>query len=356
MSRFGSYPAAIRRTKLKDSWQVSLSPRFKHKIRLSDIAILYRGNHQSRPLEKILRLNNLPYSISGGQSFFDRAEVKDTLAYLRLLINPDDNTAFLRIINTPCRHIGASTLEKLGLYASQRNVSLFKACHELGLSSVIGNRAMQHIQHFADIMDELEYQSRVETPDKTIRLLLQKIQYTEWLKKLSKDQLAADRRYKNIEELLNWVQRMAENDGLDLYEVIARITLLDRLDKHSGKNHTDMLNLMTLHAAKGLEFPHVYLIGLEEGLLPHQSSIDEGNIEEERRLAYVGITRAQRQLTLSYALKRRHSGKNFDCEPSRFLEELPNEHLQFNDNIPDEVKKETGQANIANLRAILNQR
>ncbi|MCW8963998.1 MAG: ATP-binding domain-containing protein, partial [Gammaproteobacteria bacterium] len=332
-----------------------IAARFKHKIRLGDIAILYRGNHQSRPLEKVLRLNNLSYNISGGQSFFDRAEVKDILAYLRLTINPDDDTAFLRIINTPRRQIGASTLEKLGLYANERDTSLFRACHEFGLSAVLDNRAMQNIQRFVDMVDELELQSRTETPGKVVRLLLQQTHYADWLRELSKDQAAADRRYENVEELLNWIERMAETDGLDLYEAVTRITLLDMLDKNSEDGHADMLNLMTLHAAKGLEFPHVYLVGFEEGLLPHQSSIDEENIEEERRLAYVGITRAQRQLTLSYTSKRRRFGEDLSCEPSRFLEELPREHLQFNDEVPAEVKKETGQANLANLRAILNQ-
>jgi len=332
-----------------------IAARFRHKIRLGDIAILYRGNHQSRPLEKVLRLNNLSYNISGGQSFFDRAEVKDILAYLRLLINPDDDTAFLRIINTPRRQIGASTLEKLGLYANERETSLFKACHEFGLTTILDNRAMQNIQRFVDMLDELEIQSRTETPAKVVRQLLQQIHYADWLRELSKDQTAADRRYENVEELVNWIERMAENDGLDLYEAVTRITLLDMLDKNADEGNADMLNLMTLHAAKGLEFPHVYLVGFEEGLLPHQSSIDEENIEEERRLAYVGITRAQRQLTLSYTSKRRRFGEDLSCEPSRFLEELPRDHLQFNDEVPAEVKKETGQANLANLRALLNQ-
>jgi ATP-dependent DNA helicase Rep len=127
------------------------------------------------------------------------------------------------------------------------------------------------------------------------------------------------------------------------------------LDKTDDQNLDDRINLMTLHAAKGLEFPHVYLVGFEEGLLPHQSSIEEENIEEERRLAYVGITRAQRQLTISYTTQRKRYGKEQLCEPSRFLNELPREHLQFNDDIPAEIQKETGQASLANLRAILNQ-
>jgi len=332
-----------------------VTQRFKLKARLGEFAILYRGNHQSRPLEKALRLNNLSYNISGGQSFFDRAKVKDILAYLRLLTNPDDDTAFLRIINTPRRHIGASTLEKLGLYANERNTSLFNACHEMGLRSVLNNRAMQNIDRFTSLLDELEIQSRTEPPGVIVRELLKQVHYADWLRELSKDQAAADRRYENVEELASWIERMTEDDDLDLSEAVARIALLDMLDKNTEDGHADMINLMTLHAAKGLEFPHVYLVGFEEGLLPHQSSIDEENIEEERRLAYVGITRAQRHLTISHTSKRRRYGKDLSSEPSRFLEELPREHLMFNDEVPAEVKKETGQANLANLRAILNQ-
>lgn len=332
-----------------------IAQRFKHKTRPGDIAILYRGNHQSRPLEKVLRLNKLSYRISGGQSFFDRAEVKDILAYLRLLTNPDDDTAFLRIINTPRRQIGASTLEKLGLYANERDSNLFNACHEIGLSAVLDNRAMQHLSRFADLIDELEIMSHTEPPGAVVRHLLNQIHYSDWLRELSKDQAAADRRYANVEELVTWIERMAKDDDMDLSAAVARITLLDMLDKNDSDDQEDMINLMTLHAAKGLEFPHVYLIGFEEGLLPHQSSIDEDNFEEERRLAYVGITRAQRHLTLSYTSRRKRFGEELSCEPSRFLEELPREHLLFTDEVPIEVQKETGQANLANLRAILNQ-
>ncbi len=332
-----------------------ITKRFKHKLRLGDIAILYRGNHQSRPLEKMLRLNNLSYNISGGQSFFDRAEVKDVLGYLRLLINPDDDTAFLRVINTPRRQIGAATLERLGLYANERGIGLYRACAEFGLTSVLDHRAVQRIGRFTDMMNELEILSHTESPGSIVRHLLRQIHYADWLRELSKDQAAADRRYENVEELVSWIERMAENEQLDLHEAVSRITLLDMLDKNNDDGHADMINLMTLHAAKGLEFQHVYLVGFEEGLLPHQSSIDGENIEEERRLAYVGITRARRHLTISYTSRRKRYGEDLICEPSRFLNELPLEHLLYDDDVPQEVKKETGQANLENLRAILNQ-
>ena len=332
-----------------------ITRRFKQRISLKDIAILYRGNHQSRPLEKILRMHNLSYRITGGQSFFERAEVKDILAYLRLLTNPDDDAALLRIINTPRRHIGASTLEKLALYASNRHINLFKACGEAGLTSVLDNRALQRIHRFTEMMHELALQMQSHNPGAVVKQLIDNINYADWLRELSKDQAAADRRQENVSELVSWIERMAENEELDLHEIIARISLLDMLDKSDDAEQGDMINLMTLHAAKGLEFSHVYLVGFEEGLLPHQNCIDEDNIEEERRLAYVGITRARQHLTISFTTSRRRYGKETGCQPSRFLDELPREHLQFNDEIPDEVKKETGQANLANLKALLNQ-
>ncbi len=332
-----------------------IAQRFKHNIKFGDIAILYRGNHQSRPLEKVLRLNRLAYKISGGQSFFDRAEVKDILAYLRLVTNPNDDTALLRIINVPRRQIGATTLEKLGLYANERGVSLFVASQEMNLHSVLDKRAIRRLEYFANLILELKAYAQNETPDAVVRFLVGVIHYADWLRELSKDQAAADRRYENVEELISWVKHMYEDDGLDLNDAVTRIALLDMLDKNEDKSADDMLNLMTLHTAKGLEFRHVYLIGFEEGLLPHQNSIDEGDIEEERRLAYVGVTRAQTYLTLSYTSKRQRYGKDLRCQPSRFLEELPKEHIQFADQEPPEVKKETGRANIANLRTILNQ-
>jgi ATP-dependent DNA helicase Rep len=331
-----------------------IAQRFKKRTALGDFAILYRGNHQSRPLEKVLRSNKLPYTISGGLSFFDRSEVKDVLAYLRLITNPDDDAAFLRIINTPRRQIGAATLEKLGQYANDRGVSLFIACHEFGLQTILDARARQRISSFIDLIDELALESRQGSPAQIVRQLLRSVHYSDWLKDISKDDKTAERRYENVEDLVAWIERMAEKDDMDLTEAVAQITLLDMLDKNSGEADSDTIHLMTLHAAKGLEFPHVYLIGFEEEILPHRSSIEEENIEEERRLAYVGITRARESLTLSYTAKRRRYGDDLACEPSRFLEELPREHLSFDtDPRPDEEKKETGQAHLAHLKAML---
>ncbi len=332
-----------------------ITQRFKRRIKLGDIAILYRGNHQSRPLEKVLRLNRLAYRISGGQSFFERTEVKDILAYLRLVTNPDDDAAFLRIINVPRRQIGVTTLEKLGLYAKERGVSLFVASQEINLHSVLDKRAIVRLEYFASLIQEIKICAQSESPDSAVRFLTGEIHYADWLREISRDQAAADRRCENIEELISWFRRMYEDSNLDLNDAIARMALLDMLDKDGGQDADDMINLMTLHAAKGLEFRHVYLIGFEEGLLPHQSSIDEENIEEERRLAYVGMTRAQRHLTLSHTRRRRRYGEDLSCQPSRFLAELPEEHIQLAGEEPPEVKKETGRANIANLKAILNQ-
>lgn len=330
-----------------------ITKRFKQKLRLGDIAILYRGNHQSRPIEKALRLNNLPYNISGGQSFFDRMEVKDIMAYLKLMVNHDDDPSFLRIINTPRRQIGAATLEKIANYASSRETGLYSACNKIGLSAVLDHSACQRVQRFTDTMNELELLARTESPGRVTRQLLRKIDYPDWLIDTSKDRPSAERKQENVEELVSWIERLSEQEEIDLAEAVSRIALIDMLDNNDDEGSADMINLMTLHAAKGLEFPHVYLVGFEEGVLPHQTSIDEDNIEEERRLAYVGITRAQKHLTISHALKRRRYGKELACEPSRFLQELPREHLLFDDEIPQEVPRETGRANLEQLRAML---
>ena len=326
-----------------------LTQRFAGSAKLGDVAILYRGNHQSRPLEQTLRAHRLPYRISGGRSFFDRAEVKDALAYLRLVANPADDPAFLRVINTPRRHIGAATLEKLGGYAGARGASLLTASREFGLRAVLEAPARARLQTFADLIAEAEQRARREAPHTLAQALLDEVDYTAWLREHAPNATAAERRSENVTELVAWIKSMHARDGADLADIVAKLALLDRLDKNDADSG-EMINLMTLHAAKGLEFSHVYLVGFEEGLLPHH---DTDDIEEERRLAYVGITRARRFLTLSYAARRGKHGKTQVREPSRFLAELPPEALRYADAPSPSARRETGRANIANLRALL---
>jgi ATP-dependent DNA helicase Rep len=332
--------------------------KFKHGGHYSDYAILYRGNHQSRLFETCLRENNVPYFISGSTSFFAYAEVKDVLSYLRLLVNPQDDAAYLRVINTPRREIGHTTLEKLGAYANERHISLFAASSELGLAQHLPDKARHRLETFQQWL--VKTAQRVEQGDTfaVVEQVIQEIGYEQHLKEDSKSRETADRRLRNVNDLVAWLKRIAdkESEQKSLSEVVSKIMLLDILDRNSEEEAQDQVSLMTLHAAKGLEFPHVFLIGVEENILPHQNSIDTDNIEEERRLAYVGITRAQRSCTFSYCTHRKRYGEISECEPSRFLSELPEDDLEWVNKrqLSPEVIKERGRANLANLKTMLS--
>ena len=331
--------------------------------RYKDYAILYRGNHQSRLIEQSLRERNVPYFISGGTSFFSYTEVKDVLSYLRLLANPDDDAAFLRIVNTPRREIGATTLEKLGAYARERQVSLFAACGEMGLSTRLDESARKRLQNFQNWILQKSEQVNV-APNKIERIseLLEQIGYSHYLREDSNSRETAERRVKNVQDLLGWLERLIERNTADgeefsLTDLVAKVTLLDVLERNREDDVNDEVSLMTLHAAKGLEFPHVFLIGMEEKILPHQNSIDSDSIEEERRLAYVGITRAQRTCTLSYCKQRKQRGIYEDCESSRFLDELPEEDLHWAERKPltEEIKQQNKRAFFAQMNNMLSE-
>ncbi len=335
--------------------------RFRERTEFRDYAILYRGNHQSRIFEKALREQRIPYQLSGGNSFFANAEVKDVMAYLRVLVNPDDDAAFLRVVNTPKREIGPSSVEKLAGYASGRGISLFAASFELGLGQHLSDRPLERLRRFAHWLVEIGDRARRGDPIAAVRDLVKEIDYASHLDDISNDARQAERRLENVEELITWLARMAQNDEApesDLAALVNKISLMDILDRQNEQQDQDAIRLMTLHAAKGLEFPHVYLVGMEEELLPHRTSIEEGTIEEERRLAYVGVTRAQRTLTLSLAQRRRRGGERVVCRPSRFLEELPREDLRWEGvghELPKEERQERGRAHLANLKGMLGQ-
>lgn len=310
-----------------------IAHRFVHQTQYKDYAILYRGNHQSRLLEKVLMQNRIPYRISDGNSFFSRVEIKDMMAYLRLLTNTDDDNAFLRIINVPKRELGATTLQRLGEWAKQRSVSLFHASHDLGLTQHLSAKRLAILHDFTDWIKQL-----IELAERdalgAVKQLFQGIDYQSWLYETSTSVKMAEMRVKNVEQLFNWLTTMIEgdefNEPMTLSQAVSRLTLRDILERNNDQQEeTDQVQLMTLHSAKGLEFPYVYIIGMEEGILPHQTSIDEDNIEEERRLTYVGITRAKKVLTLLYAKKRQKFGETNSVEPSRFLYELPQDDLHW---------------------------
>ncbi|MEQ1544679.1 DNA helicase Rep [Methyloglobulus sp.] len=339
--------------------------KFKTGGRYQDYAILYRGNHQSRLFERGLRENNIPYFISGSTSFFAYSEIKDILAYLRLLVNPDDDAAFLRIINTPRRELGPTTLEKLGAYANQRQTSLFAASTELGLSQTVSSKSIARLEKFHDWI--ITTAERVEWDDTfvVIEKMINEIGYGQWLRENSKTSESAERKMKNVAELINWLKRIADKDEQaqkPLAEIIANIMLMDILERNQEEQVSDQVSLMTLHSAKGLEFQHVFLVGMEENILPHQNTIESDDVngtngvEEERRLAYVGITRAQRTLTFSYCTHRKKYGDIMECQPSRFLGELPEDDLEWinKKQLSSEVIKERGKANLQNLKTMLS--
>ncbi|ENM5735537.1 DNA helicase Rep [Vibrio mimicus] len=337
-----------------------IAHKFLNRTEYRDYAILYRGNHQSRLIEKSLTQNRVPYKLSGGTSFFARAEIKDIMAYLRVLVNPDDDNAFLRIVNTPKREIGPATLEKLGSYANMRGKSLFAASFELGLEQHLSGRGLDNLRHFTEwlvaIADNAERGNTVEA----VRSLVRDIRYEDWLYETSASPKAAEMRMKNVSDLYSWIVADLEGDNPDqqektLKEVVQRLTLRDMMERGEENDDSDAVQLMTLHASKGLEFPYVYLIGAEEGILPHQTSIDEENVEEERRLMYVGITRAQRELTFMVCKERRQFGELIKPSQSRFLDELPQDDIEWEVKkkpVSQEERMVKGQAHIANLRAM----
>lgn len=325
----------------------------------SHFAILYRSNHQSRLYEKILRENSVPYQITGGTAFFERTEIKDLTAYLRIIANPDDDRALLRIINTPRREIGASTLKLLGEYAAWRHNNLGAVLHEAGLQQKLSRKAWISLQRFTDWLDEKRIQAEQTDAMGLTRSLIEELHYADWLQNTSNSKKQAKSRMANVEELISWIgnlQKQQEQPTLD--KLVSQLTLMSILENNEENDQQQSVQLMTLHAAKGLEFPYVYLVGFEEDSIPHfQCQHDEG-IEEERRLAYVGITRAEKTLTISYAQTRQKYGEVIQCEPSRFIAEMPAEDLEGAEhsetNLSAEEKKKRGMDQLASLKALLS--
>lgn len=308
--------------------------RIRHQNTWEQYAVLYRSNFQARLLEAELRALQVPYKLSGGTSFFSRTEIKDVMSYLRIILNPDDDTAFLRVINTPKRGIGSATLEKLGLLAQEYGISLLVACGHSGLRAALGTKAANTLQDFAQFIEHYtrELYDNLD-PMPLVRQMVVETGYIDYIKADSKTPQQEKNRLDNIEALYSsissLIERAEDDDERSIEAVIRKMMLLDMLEQQQEEENTNKVNLMTLHAAKGLEFDYVYIIGVEEDILPHRNSIAGESIEEERRLMYVGITRARLELTLLMAKKRR-AGKDFrQSTPSRFLDELPDEHIDY---------------------------
>ena len=328
------------------------------RLKYKDIAILYRSNHQARVLELKLQGAGIPYQISGGTSFYAKTEIKDIMAYLRLLINPDDDNAFLRIINTPRRQIGTQTLQQLVSYATERSCGLFQACDEIGLEQYLSGSGRERLQRFHQWFSHIQQACYQADPIPLIHEMIEDIDYFGWLVQNASSVKVAEGRMKNVNLLIDSIKKMLEDQEDDdaLEAAIGKLVLRDMLDEQQEESANDRAQLMTLHAAKGLEFPFVYLMGAEEGMLPHQNSIDSDNIEEERRLFYVGITRAKRNLCITMAANRKLYGNNIRTTPSRFIEEIPAEHLirqGFESQTPEEAEQKGSDAR-ASLKAMFS--
>jgi len=324
-------------------------------VELKDFAILYRANHQARVFEQALRKANLPYKVSGGQSFFDRAEIRDLCAWLRLLVNNDDDPAFLRAVTTPKRGIGHQTLASLGEFAGKWKTSLYEALFAESLASTLSTRAIGSLHEFGRYVNDLEYRARqtVGAEDAKVLLLgwLKDIDYEKHLYDGEESEKLAASRWSNVMDFIDWIAKRCggeiENDGIATFEsekksvldVAQTISVIISLAERGDDQN--VVTLSTLHAAKGLEWPHVVLVGINEGLLPFRSEDEDmtaERLEEERRLMYVGITRARTTLAVS-TLRRRKRGREYiQGKPSRFIGEMKLDEIVAKEDPRDKLK------------------
>ena len=326
--------------------------------RWRDYAILYRGNHQARLFEQQLRAHKVPYVLSGGQSFFDKSEIKDVTSYLRLLANQDDDPAFIRAATTPKRGIGGTTLEALGQAAGRRHIGLFAAIFAPGIETEIKPAPLAALREFGNFINRIEWRAQKEPAGQVLDDLLKAIGYEAWLFE-TQEARDAEARWGNVRDFTGWLSAKAEEEKKNLLELAQTVALITMLDKQD--ENLDAVQLATLHAAKGLEFRHVHLVGVEEGSLPHRESIDAGNIEEERRLMYVGITRAQMSLNISWCAKRKQGKEIVERAASRFIAEMDSgdgdvKHEGGGGAVPSAPTSDAraaGNAKLANFKALL---
>ena len=320
----------------------------------ADFAILYRSNHQARLFEDALRSARIPYQISGGQSFYDKAEIKDVLSYLRLLANPDDDPAFLRAATTPKRGIGDTTLGKLNDYAKQHECSLFQAAQSMEALAALNAKNREAVQQFVYLMQDYQARAAADDAGEVVQNLLQEIEYEAYLMSEGEGGKAAEMRWQNVQDLAAWLAKKGEEGEKTLIELTQTIALMTLLEGRDD-GEIDAVKMSTLHASKGLEYPFVYLVGCEEGLFPHTDSVEAGALEEERRLMYVGITRAKQQLTLTHCIKRKRQGTFVFPEPSRFINEMPQSDLDILGRKGGKpiVSKEEGRERLGNMLAAL---
>ncbi len=321
-------------------------------VEWSEFCILFRGNHQSRPLERALQLLRIPYHLSGGTAFLERQEVKDALSWLRLVANPDDDAAFLRAVQSPKREVGTTSLAKLAEMAQHANLPMSRAAESMGALKALTPRAANGLSAFVDIVRDLRSQSALLPAADLVRRLSEKSGLLGELRAQCKDDASFARRRANLDELADWFEGGPRGNSVG--DLAAQLALLSRNDKDEGGNQ---VRLMSLHGAKGLEFRYVFIIGCEDGVLPHEMSVEEGNLAEERRLMYVGITRAKQGLYLSHSRETRRFREKVRLQPSRFLDELPQAELQRDgaDPVADaERKKERASAGLKAIQALFD--
>jgi ATP-dependent DNA helicase Rep len=325
-------------------------------IPYGQFAILYRSNYQSRIFEKALQQQGIMYTLSGGESFFSKSEVKDVMAYLKLMANGKDDGAFLRAIQVPRRGIGAVTLSTLSDYAKKVGGSLFDVCDHFGLSTLLEDKTRGLLARFKERLVLLSHVIDDDFRLDTLKQLIDNEQLETFYYENADSPKQAEKKMANIWDLMGWIVKLHEKSPqLSFAEVINKLILIDMLSQQDKALESDAVTLMTLHAAKGLEFPYVYLVGMEEDILPHKNSIEADSIEEERRLCYVGITRAEKGLCFSMARLRRRAGEIVETTMSRFLTELPKDALIWigTETLPKEALDKVAEKHLLGLKALL---
>jgi DNA helicase-2/ATP-dependent DNA helicase PcrA len=333
----------------------------KHNFQLKhdQFAVLYRTNAQSRSIEDALRRKNIPFQIYGGLSFYQRKEIKDIIAYLRLIINPKDDESLKRVVNYPPRGIGQTTLEKIQIFSNENNITLFEVLENLENKNLnINSGTKQRLFDFLNMIKSFQISNKNSNALEILNEVLKRVGIVNLLKNEGTPEAIS--RIENIEELINAVQDFIEgqkeivDSNGSLNEFLEDIALFSDLDKDVDYREPKV-SLMTIHLAKGLEFPHVYIVGLEEDLFPSAlSSATRSDLEEERRLFYVALTRAMKKVTISYSKTRYKWGKLNDCEPSRFISEIGDKYIKSN--ISNYIKKDLKKVSTTELRFKIPQR
>jgi superfamily I DNA/RNA helicase len=331
--------------------------RLAQRVPWSHCAILFRTNQQSRPLETALRSAGVRYHLIGGQSFFDRREVKDFLAYLKVFLNPHNDISLLRIANVPARGLSDVTMERLLAASHERKCSVFSAMKNPLVTTVLQSNPRKAIEEFVAFVERTRAQlnGRPSLSGWADRFL-DEIGYFEELRRQEKDPENAEGRIRSLKELMATMDRQAAGGqnpttAIDQLQAFLEEITLDTEHEEEEENRGDAVTLITMHSCKGLEFPHVFIVGMEDGLLPHSRSKAEGTLDEERRLFYVAVTRAMQTLSLSHCGGRKKYGQLLPCHPSPFLKELPEEHIEHaDDKSKQPVSAETGKDFFAAMR------